>query len=250
MTEKKTDALRTLRNTLRFHKAMGIEEYPNNQDVQRFMKVVQRPEDKSSEQPGKVLKESLPLKGIDNLEDEIKACTLCQLSKKQLGRIPGKGKIGCRLMIVGDWSSQSGTFSSETLFGKEEDTMFWKMMAAISLNPDQVYVTNSLKCCPTDSGVIDEKCEESCFSFLAREVAAVNPQIICAMGEMPVRALMERKDPLARLRGRFGNYRYQSGGNVMVMPTFHPRFLLQHPDLKKATWNDLLTIKRQLDEFC
>ena len=67
MTEKKTDTLRTLRDTLRFHKAMGIEEYPNNQDVQRFMEVVQRPEDKSSEQPGKVLKESLPLKGIDNL---------------------------------------------------------------------------------------------------------------------------------------------------------------------------------------
>ena len=248
MTEKKTDTLRTLRDTLRFHKAMGIEEYPNNHDVQRFMAVVQRPEDKSSEQPGKVLKESLSLKGIDNLEDEIRACTLCQLSKNQLGRIPGKGKIGCRLLIVGDWSSQLGTFSSETLFGKEEDIMFWKMMDAISLTPDQVYVTNSLKCCPTDPGVIDEKCEESCFSFLVREVAAVNPQIICAMGDMPVRALMGRKDPLARLRGRFGNYRYQSGGNVMVMPTFHPRFLLQHQELKKATWNDLLTIKRQLDE--
>ena len=249
MTEKKTDALRTLRDTLRFHKAMGIEEYPNNQDVQRFMEVVQRPENKSSKQPGNVLKESLPLKGIDNLENEIKACTLCQLSKNQLGRIPGQGKIGCRLMIVGDWSSQSGTFSSETLFGKEEDIMFWKMMTAISLSPDQVYVTNSLKCCPTDPGVIDGKCEESCFSFLAREVAAVNPQIICAMGDMPVRALMGRKDPLARLRGRFGKYRYQSSRNVMVMPTFHPRFLLQHQDLKKATWNDLLTIKRQLDEF-
>jgi uracil-DNA glycosylase family 4 len=249
MTEKKTAVLRTLRDTLRFHKAMGIEEYPNNQDVQRFMEVVQRPKDKSSEQPGNVLKESLPLKGIANLENEIKACTLCQLSKNQLGRIPGKGKIGCRLMIVGDWSAQSGIFSSKTLFGKEEDIMFWKMMTAISLSPDQVYVTNSLKCCPTDPGVIDGKCEESCFSFLAREVAAVNPQIICAMGDMPVRALMGRKDPLARLRGRFGKYRYQSSRNVMVMPTFHPRFLLQQQELKKATWNDLLTIKRQLDEF-
>jgi uracil-DNA glycosylase family 4 len=248
MTEKKIDTLHALRDILRFHKNMGIEEYPNNQDVQRFMEVVQRPKGNASEQSGKVLKESLPVKGIDNLENEIKACTLCQLSHDQLGRIPGKGKIGCRLMIVGDWSSQSGIFSSETLFGKEEDIMFWKMMDAISLSPDQVYVTNSLKCCPTDSGVIDEKCEESCFSFLAREVAAVNPQIICAMGDMPVRVLMGRKDPLVRLRGRFGNYRYQSGGSVMVMPTFHPRFLLQHQDLKKATWNDLLTIKRQLDE--
>lgn len=125
--------------------------------------------------------------------------------------------------------------------------MLWKMITAMEPQVEQVYVTNSLKCCPVDAGIIDAKCEESCFSFLAREIAAVKPRIICAMGEMPVRVLMGRKEPLSRLRGRFGNYRYQSGQGVMVMPTFHPRFLLQHQEMKKATWNDLLAIKKRLD---
>lgn len=247
MSEKKSDALRILRDTLRFHKAIGIEEYPNTQDVQRFMEE-QRPRVESYQQTGNVRGESLPCKGIDTLDSEINACTLCRLSQDQLGRVPGKGTIGCRLMIVGDWSNQFGTFSPDTLLGPEEDVMLWKMIAAIDVKPDQVYVTNCLKCCPVDPGIIDGKCEESCFSFLAREIAAVGPQIICAMGDMSVRALMGRKDPLARLRGRFGDYRYQSGGSAVVMPTFHPRFLLQHQDMKKATWNDLLAIKRRLDE--
>jgi DNA polymerase len=248
MTEKKTATLQTIRDTLRFHQAMGIEEYPYNQDVQRFLEMVEKPQTKTDEQAGNSFVESTAPVGIGNLEKEINDCTLCRLSSDPLGRVPGKGKTGCRLMIVGDWSSQSGTFSPETLFGKEEDVMLWKMMAALELLPDQLYVTNSLKCCPRDTGIIDEKCEESCFSFLAREIASVKPRIICAMGEMSVRALMGRKEPLSRLRGRFGNYRYASGQTVMVMPTFHPRFLLQHQEMKKATWNDLLLIKRRLEK--
>ncbi len=248
MTEKKTDTVQTIRDTLRFHQAMGIDEYPYNQDVQRFLEKLEKPQAKPDEQTRDTFVGAAASAGIDNLEMEINECTLCQLSRDPLGRVLGKGKAECRLMVIGDRSSQSGDFFSETLFGKEEDFMLWKMMAAIELQPDQLYVTNSLKCCPRDTGEIDEKCEESCFSYLAREIASVKPRIICAMGEMSVRVLMGKKEPLSRLRGRFGNYRYPSGQTVMVMPTFHPRFLLQHPEMKKATWNDLLLIKRRIDE--
>ena len=248
MTEKKAAALHALRDTLRFHQAIGIEEYPDNEDVRRFLQKVNRPEQQSRQQAGNAHVDSKTFAGIDTLAQEINDCTLCRLSRESLGRIPGKGRKGCRLMIVGDWSSQSETFSPETLLGEEEDVMLWKMMAAIDLQPGQVYLTNSLKCCPRDTTIIDGTCEESCFSFLAREIAAVKPGVICAMGDMAVRVLMGGKEPLARLRGRFGRYRYQSGGGAgMIMPTFHPRFLLHHPDMKKATWNDLQAIKRRLD---
>jgi len=249
MSEKKTDVLYILRDVLRFHQAMGIEMYLNDQEVQRFLNRVDRPGAKRDEQSGYTAAETgAPVAGIDNLVDEINDCALCRLSRESSGRVPGRGRMGCRLMIVGDWSSQSGAFSPGTLFGTAEDEMLWKMIAAIEMQADQVYVTNSLKCCPADSGTIDGKCEESCFSFLAREIAAVNPQVICAMGEIPVRMLMGRKEPLARLRGRFGSYRCKSGRSVPVMPTFHPRFLLEHQEMKKATWNDLLAIKRRLTE--
>lgn len=248
MSEKRTKVLGALRDTLRFHEAMGIDHYPDNENLQRFLKPVDKPSTGFDRQHGTISDDRAASQGIENLADEVNACTICQLSKESHGRVHGKGKVGSRLMIVGDWSSQSGPFSPGTLFGNDEDVMLWKMIVAIELQTDQVYVTNSLKCCPENSESIDAKCEESCFSYLAREIAAVTPHVICAMGEMAVRVLMGTKEPLARLRGRFGSYRYQSGETVMVMPTFHPRFLLQHQDMKKATWNDLLAIKRLLAE--
>jgi len=248
MTQKKREMLRMLRETLRFHKAIGIETYPFNRDVQRFLEAEAGPARAAAKPSGSRPADDAVAAGIDHLDREIGSCTRCHLSSDPLGRVPGKGKKGCRLMVVGDWSSQSGDFSADILFGREEDLMLWKMMAAIELQPYQVYVTNCLKCCPADPSVIEGKCEEACFSFLTREIAAINPQVICAMGETASRVLLGRREPLARLRGRFGRYRYQADREVMVMPTFHPRFLLGHQELKKATWNDLLAIKRQLDE--
>lgn len=247
MREKKKVVLNTLRDTLRFHESMGIDAYPLNEEIRTFLRSVKAPKKVSAVHAGTVQEGSLIPHGIESLAEEINGCTLCHLSDKSIGRVHGKGKFGSRLMIVGDWSLQSGGFESEVLFNKEEDVMLWKMMAAIELHSDQVYVTNALKCCPEDPGMIDLHCEEACFSFLAREIAAVKPKVICAMGEIAVRVIMGKKGPLARLRGRFGRYRYQSGETVMVMPTFHPRFLLQHLEMKKATWSDLLAIKRSLD---
>ncbi len=248
MTEKNKEMLRALRQKLRYLQAIGIDTYPCTRDVQRFLEMELRSGEPADLHIGSQEINDQAQAGSDNLEKEIAGCTRCRLSLGPLGRVPGKGNKGCRLMVIGDWSSQSGEFSKDMLFGREEDMMLWKMMTAIGLQPHQVYVSNCLKCCPGDPEVIDVNCEVSCTSFLAREIAAVGPLVICAMGDMASRVLMGKKEPLARLRGRFGTYRYQSGTAIPVMPTFHPRFLLQHQELKKATWNDLLAIKRYLEE--
>ena len=248
MTEKKGNVLQALRDTLQFHNEMGIAEYPDSKDIQRFFDITGKTERHAPvAQPVKRGEIREPSVNIESLEDDIKACTLCQLSDNSSGRVIGKGKIGSRLMIVGDYSYQSGSFSSDILFGGEEDEMLWKMMTAIGMVPEMVYVTNCLKCCPVDPGTIDGKCEERCFSFLSWEIGAVAPQMIIAMGDVAARVITGQKDPLVRLRGRFGMYRYPSGQDVPVMPTFHPRFLLEQQDMKKATWNDLQAVKRRLD---
>jgi len=248
MTEKKIELLHALRDTLRYHQAIGIDEYPANQDVRQFLETEVHPGKRTGKQGGQNGTTSFPSAGIENLGQEILACSLCNLSRETPVRVPGQGRTDCRLMVVGDWSAQTEIFSADTLFGREEDVMLWKMMTAIGLQPDQVYVTNCLKCCPHDQALIDETCTASCFSYLAREIAAVQPKIICAMGEMAGRSLTGRKEPLARIRGRFSSYRDQSDRSIMVMATFHPRFLQQHQELKKATWNDLQAVKKILDE--
>ena len=149
-------------------------------------------------------------------------------------------------MVIGDWSLQEGGCRREVLFGREEDVMLHKMIAAINLVPEDVYVTNCIKCCPGEGGIFDRECEQSCYSFLNREISTVNPEVICAMGEAAARMLTGSRDMLVRIRGKFFPYCYHPSRSIAVMPTFHPRFLLRHPELKKATWTDLQAVMRRL----
>jgi DNA polymerase len=149
-------------------------------------------------------------------------------------------------MVVGDWSLQPEDFSPNVLFGPAEDQMLRRMITAMELVPAEVYLTNCVKCSPGGDAVPDTHCLQRCASFLAREISAVDPQVICAMGEEAARMLTGSQEPLSRFRGRFARCRCDPSSRAVVMPTFHPRFLLQHPEMKKATWRDLLAVKQRL----
>ena len=249
--------LSTLRSRLKFHDALGIGAYPANSELQRFFELTDNKmgalsgmslsaqkdaSDSLSEGQGAKDREKLEF-----LRQEIAGCALCRLSQEKSGSILGVGNPTCSLMVVGDWSQQGkDTFSQKVLFGPDEDGMLWKMMAAIDLKPEDIYVTNCLKCCLGEKTLPDSLSEKSCFSFLEREIALTEPKIICAMGEVAARMLIGSHEPLARLRGKFARYRYQSKHEIFVIPTYHPRFLLQNKEMKKATWLDLQAVEKRL----
>jgi uracil-DNA glycosylase len=250
-----TESLCLIRSRIQFHRAMGIAGYPRNAGVRRFMELT-GPESGAApagreKAAGNALADSARTESagtfLQALRQEVLSCSRCRLGSDRLGCVAGRGGIGCRLMVVGDWSSQEDRFSDELLFGPEEDVMLWKMMAAIGLEPREVYATNCIKCCPGREKGPARDCETICFSFVSREIALLKPMVICAMGDIAARMLTGRKDPLFRLRGHFLDYRHDSAVSAAVMPTFHPRFLLRNPEMKKAAWNDLQTIKRRLE---
>ncbi|MHB8809607.1 MAG: uracil-DNA glycosylase [Desulfobulbaceae bacterium] len=252
--------LRDLRQLLRFQQAMGIIEYPLNEDVRRFLQYTASPSRKdvqgsagtAAAGPASLTLTTEEPSGtaiLAAMSREVAQCTLCCLAASRLGTVPGRGTSSSRLMVIGDWSVQTHGCNPGTLFGPDEDNMLRKMMEAIALPPDEVYVTNILKCCPGAGQVPDQECRESCLSYLVREIGAVRPRLICAMGELAVKMLVGSTEPLFRLRGRFALYRYQSTAAIPVMPTFHPRYLLANPEMKKATWKDLQAIKRRLEQL-
>jgi DNA polymerase len=249
-----------LRQQLCFQQAVGITEFPLNEDVRRFLKCTGIPgEKKAPAGAGTGTRGSSPLSRpvetmsgpavLSVLRKEVGQCTLCRLASGRQGTVPGRGPAGSDLMVVGDWSARAQGGNPEIMFGPEEDIMLWKMMEAIGLGPENVYVTNILKCCPGVDQVSDQECQESCFSYLVREIEAVRPRLICAMGDLAVRMLVGSQETLFRLRGRFALYRYQEAEPIPVMPTFHPRYLLHNPEMKKATWKDLQGIRRRLDQL-
>ncbi len=251
-----------IRRRLRYHLAMGIGTYPLTDEVKRFLRT-SRPEavpvtpvnrsagkktSRREQPPGPPPRDRKAREsGLAALASEIGACTLCGLARTRQAGVVGRGAVGAKLMVVGDWTVQGGAGCRDVLFGPEEDEMLWRMMAAINLDQGQVYVTNCVKCSPVPSGGADARAQQRCFSYLTREIGAVRPRLICAMGEVAARLLLGSNAPLVRLRGRFHDYRYQGAETVPVMPTFHPRFLLRHEEMKRAAWNDLQLVRRRLD---
>lgn len=243
-----------LRGRLRLHAALGIREYPANRALHRFFSLT-GPGSAFGAEPFPVKEKKDPLAGradkvageLDRLGRECGACDRCPQAGTKAGSVPGRGSPECSLMVVGDWSVQEADkFSAKIMFGPEEDAMLWKMMAAIGLAPGDIYVTNCLKCCPGGGPAPDAECFAACFSYLEREIALAGPRIICAMGESAAAMLTGSREPLLRLRGRFVPCRSRTAREIIVMPTYHPRFLLRHQEMKMAAWHDLKAIRKKL----
>jgi Uracil-DNA glycosylase len=182
------------------------------------------------------------------LRQEIDACRQCPLASSGQGVVHASGTADALLLVVGDYSAQSAEFSAATLFGEAEDTMLWNMMRAIGLTPEQVYVTNAVKCCPPPSGTPGDDSIRCCCGWLMREIELVQPGVVCAMGEIAARSLVATQETLVRMRGRFhpGRRKDSTGEPFQVMVTFHPRFLLKNVELKKAAWQDLQLVQQRI----
>ncbi len=152
-------------------------------------------------------------------------------------------------MIIGDHAFRSdGSSGQSCLFGVAEDEMLRRMMQAIDLKEEDVYVTNCIKCRPRPDMTPTARHGRACLRLLREEMAALRPTLVCCMGPLPTSLLLGKADPLIRLRGRLFKRRIDGVGMTTIVPTFHPRFLLSHPEMKRAVWLDLQMIRRRLGE--
>ena len=124
--------------------------------------------------------------------------------------------------------------------------MLARMLAAIHLAPGDVFITNILKC------GLSESCQplaahiHCCLGYLKRQIAVIAPTVICSMGIIATRALLDLPHSLSQLRGRFHLYTTSDGSQIPLMPTYHPSYLLQAEEMKLKTWEDLQLIKMKL----
>lgn len=240
------------RNLLAFHLELGIADFPVTPELRNFLVKRQPvaavhpvhrempvektvPDAKGSAKSARLQLETIAL--------ELSDCRHCESASGSV--VSGQGSAASRLFVVGDYCRGTND-NAAMVWGVEEDELFWKMMAAIGLDKESLYVTNCIKCCQDEALQPDTTLGRSCFSFLERELIAMQPGLICTMGELATSLLLGSRTPLVRMRGRFHQYRYPHGGSAQVMPTFHPAFLLQHPEMKRAAWMDLQALQRRL----
>lgn len=171
---------------------------------------------------------------LDDIRVALGDCTRCKLHK--LGRkqiVFGVGNPNADLMFIGEAPGRDEDIQGFPFVGRAGQ-LLTKIIEAIGLTREQVYIANVIKCRPPENRNPEPDEVKTCEPFLFRQIDTVRPKVIVALGTFAVKTLLKTDDPISRLRGRVYNYR-----GAKLVPTFHPAFLLRSPDRKRDTWEDM-----------
>ncbi|MFH2122864.1 MAG: uracil-DNA glycosylase [Pseudomonadota bacterium] len=240
--------VKDIRVLIDYHHVLGIEDYPRaagdlqflDRKVEAAVRVTTLPHQRNTTP---VVSETL-----QNISTEVIECRNCDLHAGRLVSVPGRGRPQARLLIVGGWLTVpgQGLLPPGMIFGQEEDRMLSRMLEAIHLAPADVFVTNILKCGLPESSQPVAANIQCCLAYLRRQIAVIAPELICSMGIIATRALLDLPQSLSQLRGRFHSYTALDGREIPLMPTYHPSYLLQATEMKSETWKDLQLIEKKL----
>ena len=165
-------------------------------------------------------------------------CTRCKLhtlGRKQV--VFGVGNADADLMFVGEAPGADEDEQGEPFVGRAGQ-LLTKIIEAIGLKREDVYIANIIKCRPPGNRNPEPDEVEQCEPFLFQQVAAIKPKVIVALGKFAAQSLLRTTDPITRLRGRSFNYR-----GATLIPTFHPAFLLRNPSAKREVWEDMKKVR-------
>jgi uracil-DNA glycosylase family 4 len=162
-------------------------------------------------------------------------CKLCSLGRTQV--VFGKGNPKARLMFVGEAPGQEEDERGEPFVGKSGQ-LLTKIIEAIGLSRDQVYIANVIKCRPPNNRNPEPDEVATCEPFLFRQIDVIQPKVIVPLGKFAAQCLLKTMDPITKLRGRQFDYR----GTVLI-PTFHPAYLLRNPSAKREVWEDMKKVR-------
>jgi len=180
-------------------------------------------------------------KALRLIKEDLGECTRCVLSRQGRKTIVfGEGNPNATLMFVGEGPGADEDEQGRPFVGRAGQLLN-KMIEAMGLKREQVYIANVVKCRPPGNRTPEREEIETCSPFLLRQIAVIQPKAIVALGAVAARCLLGLNEPMARLRGRWFDFR---GTRLAV--TYHPAFLLRDPRQKKETWKDLQMVMEYL----
>lgn len=176
-------------------------------------------------------------------EHQVEACAMCPLCQGIHHKVPGQGDRNAPLMLIGEGPGQAEDEEGLAFVGPAGQ-LLTRMLAAISLPRDRVYICNIVKCRPPHNRVPEEAEAEACKLHLRMQFALVRPQVILLLGATAARNTLGSQLRITRDRGRW----FQRKG-VWMMPTYHPSALLRDPGKKQEAWEDLQALRSKLMEL-
>ena len=181
---------------------------------------------------------------LPEIREDLGACTRCKLHG--LGRqqiVFGVGNPNAQLMFVGEAPGADEDIQGEPFVGRAGQ-LLTKIIEAIGLSRADVYIANVIKCRPPNNRNPEPDEVAACQPFLFRQIDVIRPRVIVALGTFAAHTLLGTDAPISRLRGRPHPYRH---GSVLI-PTFHPAYLLRSPERKRDVWEDMKKVRDLLAE--
>ena len=186
---------------------------------------------------------------LEKIADEVRKCCCCDLSKTRKNAVSGEGNPCARIAFIGEAPGADEDAQGKPFVGRA-GKLLDKIINAMGLKRQDIFIGNILKCRPP--GNRDPRPDEiiSCLPYLQRQLEAMQPEIIVALGAHAARTLLDTNKPIGQLRGRFLEYYPGALTNpIKVMSTYHPAYLLRSysPDNRRKVWEDMKKVLEQLD---
>ncbi|MBN1880531.1 MAG: uracil-DNA glycosylase [Deltaproteobacteria bacterium] len=177
---------------------------------------------------------------LEAVQEELGDCRRCKLCEGRTNIVFGQGNPDAVLMFVGEGPGRDEDIQGIPFVGRAGQ-LLTKIIEAIDLAREDVYIGNIIKCRPPKNRDPEPDEVNACMPFLMKQIEAIHPQIICTLGAVATRNLLGIKTPVSKIRGSF--QRLDRAGGVMVMPTFHPAYLLRDPSKKRDAWEDMKKVR-------
>jgi uracil-DNA glycosylase len=184
-----------------------------------------------------------PAESLRRQAQALQGCRRCKLCEGRTNLVFGSGNPQAEFVCIGEGPGADEDAQGLPFVGRAGQ-LLTKMLASVDLSRDEVYICNTVKCRPPSNRNPEPDEIAACAPFLAAQLATLEPKVILSLGSVATRALLDTAAPIGKLRGRVHPY-----GDAVLIPTFHPAFLLRNPgqEFKRMAWEDLKLAKREYD---
>jgi uracil-DNA glycosylase len=175
---------------------------------------------------------------LKSLAKTVSSCVTCRLCKTRKQTVFSDGSPEARIMFIGEAPGADEDAQGVPFVGRAGQLLTRMIEDGMGLPRSSVYIANVLKCRPPDNRNPEPDEIASCRGYLERQIDLVKPEVIVALGKFAAQCLLRTTDPITRIRGREFKYR-----DAILIPTYHPAYLLRTPSAKREVWEDMKRVR-------
>jgi len=185
---------------------------------------------------------------LEKIAQDIKKCLNCNLGKTRKNAVPGEGVQNPLVLVIGEGPGADEDTQGRPFVGKAGQLLD-KMLESINLSRNSnCFIANIVKCRPPDNRDPHPPETEACINFLHRQIAILNPKIILLVGSIAFQSLLNIKETVGKMRGKFINY--DTGTKIIpALITYHPSALLHNENFKRPSWEDLKLLRSKIESL-